>query len=76
MRLGAGRERKEDTIDPGVGITVDAKPGDLVRAGESLATLRYRHPARLQEALRVLNGAFTIGESYSPAPLIIERIAD
>ena len=76
MRLGAGRERKEDSIDPGVGITVDAKPGDLVRAGESLATLRYRHPARLQEALRVLNGAFTIGESYSPAPLIIERIAD
>ncbi len=76
MRLGAGRERKEDTIDPGVGITVDAKPGDSVRAGEPLATLTYRHPARLQEALRVLGGAFTIGESFTPAPLIIERIAD
>lgn len=76
MRLGAGRERKEDTIDPGVGITLDAKPGDTVRVGESLATLRYRHPARLQEALRVLDGAFTIGESFQPTPLIIERIAD
>jgi pyrimidine-nucleoside phosphorylase len=74
MRLGAGRERKEDTIDTGVGITIDAKPGDVVRAGESLATLRYRHPARLQEALRMLDGAFTIGESFEPEPLIIERI--
>jgi thymidine phosphorylase len=76
MRLGAGRERKEDTIDPGVGITVEAKPGDSVREGETLATLRYRHPARLQEALRVLDGAFTIGESFAPTPMIIGRITD
>lgn len=75
MRLGAGRERKEDTIDPGVGITVDAKPGDEVSEGQPLATLRYRHPARLQEALRVLEGAFTIGDEGEPAALILDRVS-
>lgn len=75
MRLGAGRERSEDTIDPGVGITVQAKPGDDVEAGQPLATLRYRHPARLQEALRVLSDAFIIGDSYEPTPLILDRIS-
>lgn len=75
MRLGAGRERKEDTIDPGVGITIDAKPGERVEAGQPVATLRYRHPARLQEALRVLEGAFEIAEDAPAASLIIDRIA-
>lgn len=75
MRLGAGRERQEDTIDPGVGITLDAKPGERIKAGQTLATLRYRHPARLQEALRVLEGAFEIGDDVNTAPLIIDRIA-
>ena len=75
MRLGAGRERSEDTVDPGVGITLAAKPGDEVEAGQPLATLRYRHPARLQEALRVLTDAFTIGDSYEPTPLILDRIS-
>ncbi|HSJ27595.1 MAG TPA: thymidine phosphorylase [Acidimicrobiia bacterium] len=74
MRLGAGRERKEDTIDPGVGITMTTKPGDPVESGEPLVTLRYRHPARLQEALRVLDGAFEIGDTAPQTDLIIERI--
>ncbi|MEX2279672.1 MAG: thymidine phosphorylase [Acidimicrobiia bacterium] len=75
MRLGAGRERKEDTIDPGVGITLHAKPGDEIQSGQPLATLHYRHPARLQEALRVLDGAFDIGETADVGPLIIDRVA-
>jgi thymidine phosphorylase len=75
MRLGAGRERKEDTIDPGVGITLLAKPGDRIDHGQGLLRLAYRHPARLEEALTVLEGAFGIGEEPpEPAALIIERI--
>ncbi|MFP5333292.1 MAG: thymidine phosphorylase, partial [Acidimicrobiia bacterium] len=75
MRLGAGRERKEDTIDPGVGITLEAKPGDPVEQGQPLATLRYRHPARLQEALRVLDDAFAVEDEGEPTPLIFDRIS-
>lgn len=75
MRLGAGRERKEDTIDPGVGISLHAKPGDAVEKGAVLATLRYRHPARLEEALRAIDGAWSIGPSAPPQlPVVAERV--
>lgn len=75
MRLGAGRERKEDTIDPAVGITVLVKPGGQVEAGEPILRLSYRHPARLEEALSVLDGATVIGEVVpDPKPLILERV--
>ena len=75
MRLGAGRERKEDTIDPAVGITLHAKPGAKVAKDQPLLTLHYRHPARLEEALRVLDGAIEISEQQPELPpLIIERI--
>jgi pyrimidine-nucleoside phosphorylase len=75
MRLGAGRERKEDTIDPGVGVRVLAKPGEEVAEGGALARLEYRHEARLQEALRVIDGAWTIGDAPpQPVPLVADRI--
>ena len=75
MRLGAGRERKEDTIDPAVGITVLVKPGAHVAAGEPILRLSYRHPARLEEALSVLEGAIVIGDEKPESnPLILERV--
>ena len=75
MRLGAGRERKEDTIDPAVGITVLVKPGAQVEAGQPILRLSYRHPARLEEALSVLDGAIEIGdEKPESEPLILERV--
>ncbi len=42
MRLGAGRERKEDAIDHAVGIVVYAKAGARVSAGDVLATVHAR----------------------------------
>ena len=42
MRLGAGRERKEDAIDHAVGIVVHAKAGMRVAAGDVLATVHAR----------------------------------
>ncbi len=75
MRLGAGRARKEDTIDPAVGITILAKPGDEVEIGTPLAVLEYRHQARLDEALRILENSWTISEvPPAPVPLILDLI--
>ncbi|HJU51675.1 MAG TPA: thymidine phosphorylase, partial [Acidimicrobiia bacterium] len=75
MRLGAGRERKEDTIDPSVGIRIHRKIGDQVEEGNPLLTLFYRHPARLDEALSVLEGAIEIGANKPDQSLLVmERI--
>jgi len=60
--LGGGREKKEDIVDPAVGIVVHKKVGDSVHAGEPLATIHYNSDARLKEARRLLE------ESYAIAP--------
>ena len=74
-RLGAGRERKEDSIDPGVGVTVLAKPGDRVERGQALAEVAYREEGRWQSVRGLLAAAWSIGEEPpEPVPLIGERI--
>lgn len=72
VRLGAGRVRKEDAVDPAVGITIHAKRGDRVEAGEPLATVRYRDESRLRSAMELLPGAWLIGEEApEPVPLVL-----
>lgn len=74
-RLGAGRERKEDTIDPGVGITLEAKIGDEVEAGQPLARVHYNDEARWQAQKSSLASAWTIEDTApDPQDLILERI--
>ncbi|MGH9524004.1 MAG: thymidine phosphorylase [Terriglobales bacterium] len=60
--LGGGREKKEDSVDPAVGLVLHKKVGDAVRAGEPLCTVHYNSAARLNEARRLLEGAYTITE--------------
>ena len=74
-RLGAGRERQEDTIDPGVGITLEAKVGDRVRTGQPLARARYSDAARWPAQEPALASAWTIEDTApEPQPLIVERV--
>lgn len=76
VRLGAGRARKEDTIDPGVRVTVTAKLGDRVSAGDPLAKVRYSDESRWQAQRDRLISAWEIsGEPVPPPSLIVERIA-
>lgn len=74
-RLGAGRELKKDTIDPGVGITVLAKLGSKVEAGDPIALVRFTDPARWESNRDLLESAWTIDEAPPALPqLVIERI--
>ena len=75
MRLGAGRETKEDSVDPSAGITLFKKSGDTVESGEPMARLAYNDPDRLQSALGLLATAWDIGEPVTSADTIIDRIA-
>src|SRR5579864_2969838 len=52
--LGGGREKKEDAIDPAVGIEFHKRIGDAVTRGEPLCTLHYNAATRLEEARRLV----------------------
>ena len=74
-RLGAGRARKEHTVQAGAGVQLHAKPGARVRAGEPLITLHTDTPERFTRARETLAGAYAIGEAAPPErPLIIDRV--
>jgi thymidine phosphorylase len=74
-RLGAGRARKEHTVQAGAGVQLHAKPGARVRAGEPLITLHTDTPERFVRAREALAGAYTIAEAAPPErPLIIDRV--
>jgi pyrimidine-nucleoside phosphorylase len=75
MVLGAGRERVEDTIDPGVGATVLAPPGSAVKAGDPFIELAYRDDSRLGGVLDLLRQACIIGDAPPPPqPLVLEAV--
>jgi pyrimidine-nucleoside phosphorylase len=75
--IGGGREKKEDSIDPAVGIVVHKKVGDAVQSGEPLCTLHYNSETRLQEARLLLERAWQITPTPSSAtrPLIHKVIS-
>jgi pyrimidine-nucleoside phosphorylase len=71
MVLGGGRAKKEDAIDPAVGLIVHRKIGDVVRQGETLCTLHYNDAGRLDEARRLVETAYRFAsEPPSPRPLV------
>jgi pyrimidine-nucleoside phosphorylase len=61
--LGGGREKKEDSVDPAVGIVVHKKLGDQVSAGEPLCTVHYNSQERFDRARPLLQRSYTIGSA-------------
>ena len=61
--LGGGREKKEDAVDPAVGIILHRKTGDQVRAGEPLCTIHSNSEARTARALTLLLESFQIADA-------------
>jgi thymidine phosphorylase len=72
VMLGGGREKKEDAIDPAVGIVLHKKVGDAVTEGEPLATVYYNSPERLDAARAMLRDAYRVTNAarYVSRPLI------
>ena len=75
LLLGAGRSKKEDTIDPTAGILLAAKTGDAVKRGQVLATLHTSDPALLDAAEQKLLASTIITDKRpDPRPLILAEI--
>lgn len=60
MHLGAGRIKKEDSIDPAVGITLQKKVGDNVSSGEVLAYIHANDQLKGEEAVKQLFDCYKI----------------
>lgn len=76
-RLGGGRTRVEDELDPSVGFVITARPGDIVRAGEPLATVFARGAQGVEDGKAVLKAAITIADDAEPPlPLISHRVTE
>jgi pyrimidine-nucleoside phosphorylase len=73
--LGGGRERKEDSVDPAVGIVLHRKVGDRVGVGEPIATIYYNSGSRVERAQQLLEESCGISDSPpSEKRLLIHRV--
>jgi pyrimidine-nucleoside phosphorylase len=72
--LGGGRSRKEDAIDPAVGLVLRAKVGDQVSAGAPLLSVHAAAPADAERVAGRLAAAYTIAAAPAAPPPLIEEI--
>jgi len=73
MRLGAGRETKEDDVLLDVGLDLHKKIGSYVKKGDVLATL-YVQDKGIEEATSLVLKAITLGSKKVELPLIRKTI--
>ena len=61
--LGGGREKKEDAVDPAVGIVLHKKVGDAVDSGDPLCTVHYNSEDRAARSKALLESSFRIADA-------------
>ncbi len=72
--LGAGRVRKEDVIDPAVGLILHCRVGDAVRAGDTLAVIYANDEAKGEQAARALLAAVRVGKEKTESPKLLYAV--
>ncbi|MFD2306310.1 pyrimidine-nucleoside phosphorylase [Enterococcus termitis] len=73
MKLGAGRETKEDDIDLAVGLVLRKKVGDPVKKGDSLVTI-FANQKEVTDVEAMIKENILIGEEVSETKLIYREI--
>ena len=72
--LGGGREKKEDTIDPGVGLEFHKRIGDRITANETLVTIHYNSDAKLADATVLIENSFVLTDLPTPPKKLVRRL--
>jgi pyrimidine-nucleoside phosphorylase len=76
LELGAGRRRKEDSVDHSVGIVCRAKRGSTVSAGQVLAEIHARDDTSAARAAEAVLAAYELGEEAPhPHGILLDVIA-
>ena len=77
MILGAGREKKEDSIDYNAGIILSKKTGDLIKKGELIATFYSSDRKKCVEAEKIFNQAMVFkNEAPVMCPLVQAKVTE
>ncbi len=74
--LGAGRLKKEDSIDPASGIIVHKKLGDEVHAGDRIVTIHYNDEGGVERAVKLLQESYEIGEEKPSEFRLIHEVIE
>jgi len=75
LRLGGGRTRPGEPIDPAVGLSDVAAPGESVDGARPLCVVHARDPADIAAVGAELEAAFEIGEGLPAVlPLVLEKV--
>jgi thymidine phosphorylase len=69
--LGAGRARKEDTVQAGAGVLLLVGSGDQVRAGQPLLELHTDTPDAVAGARAALDGGVRISDVPVSRPTLL-----
>jgi thymidine phosphorylase len=73
--IGAGRDKKDDAIDPAVGIILEVKMGERVEAGSVLCRLYYTKEDHVEQAAGIVEDAFRISaQKPEERELILEVV--
>lgn len=72
--LGAGREKKTDTVDASVGVYLNKKCGELCRVGETLYTIYSNNEEKTKAAQAVCNEAFKFSKTQPEKVSLIYKI--
>ncbi|MEM6730112.1 MAG: thymidine phosphorylase [Myxococcota bacterium] len=73
VRLGGGRERAEDAVDPAVGFEFMKKLGDSVQPGETLCVVHANDEAKGEAAEKAVLEAYRFASGpVVPPPLVID----
>jgi pyrimidine-nucleoside phosphorylase len=75
LRLGAGRQTKDDDIDHAVGVLCLKKRGDAVDAGEPIAQVHAQDEEAAARAADEVLAAYTLADEAPQAtPIVLETI--
>jgi len=75
VAMGAGRTRADQAVDPAVGLEIDAKPGDAVKSGQTVARVFVRSRSAADAIVPRVEAAFAYGDDRPAArPLVVDRI--
>ena len=74
QRTGAGREKKEDSIDFAAGVYLHKKVGDKVARGDVIATVYGNNKKKVEAAVKEVEAAYTLGQEKVQAPKLVKQV--